>query len=178
MTTSTTNTTGNNCSTLRGNADDLFAFAIVATATIRPAPLSIRWDFGDDATTDVWTIDPGELNTGVTLQASHQYAACGSYEVALVDGMSTVLQRHGVEVAEIGRGQQLLAAVRRTDRLIAALLGAVALLSGFAILYLGNASWGSPADYIAALLWGSLGTGGLTYVSTLVKGLPIPLVTH
>ncbi|MDQ2631484.1 MAG: hypothetical protein M3Y75_11035 [Actinomycetota bacterium] len=42
------------------------------------------------------------------------------------------------------------------DRIVGALAFALAVASGMATLYFGNASWGEPGDYLAALAWGGI----------------------
>jgi hypothetical protein len=61
------------------------------------------------------------------------------------------------------RYQQLLRAFRLTDRQMTLFTGAIAIASGFYALYFtANApAWGTPKDYLYALLWGSLVSEGL-----------------
>ena len=50
--------------------------------------------------------------------------------------------------AELYRSQQ------RTERILLALAGLAAVLTGLATLYLGRPTWGGPVDLVTALLWG------------------------
>ncbi len=47
----------------------------------------------------------------------------------------------------------------------------LAVASGMVVLYLNNPTWGSPLNYLTALLWGSTVSEGLKYTQDLVKKL-------
>jgi len=47
--------------------------------------------------------------------------------------------------------------------------GLIAIGTGLSVLYFAVNAWGSPADYLAALLWGSIGTQGVKSVAGLVQ---------
>ena len=47
--------------------------------------------------------------------------------------------------------------------------GVIAVGSGLLALYFSNPTWGSPVDYLKALLWGSTVSEGLKYVNVLLR---------
>ena len=69
------------------------------------------------------------------------------------------------------RYQQLLRTFRLTDRQMTLFTGAIAIASGFYALYFtANApAWGTPKDYLYALLWGSFVSEGLKFIGRLVS---------
>ena len=46
--------------------------------------------------------------------------------------------------------------------------GVLAVFSGLLLLYSTSATWGSPSDYLKALLWGSVVSEGIKQVTALV----------
>lgn len=66
--------------------------------------------------------------------------------------------------------------------IIGLVLGAVAALAGFSLLYLPNATWGSLSDLIVALLWGltaeGAGASRLDFLNKLVGKAKTPSVAE
>jgi hypothetical protein len=47
--------------------------------------------------------------------------------------------------------------------------GLLAVSSGLLSLYFANPAWGTPKDYLEALLWGAVVSEGLKYVNSIVS---------
>ncbi len=153
----------------QGDSDDLFGFS--ATITF-PSPLAseykAQWDFGDGSASEPWSIPPG-TTIPMPLKTSHRFAESDTYIVALKNGAGETLQTCQATVNMLpGRWTRLLQGFRLTDTQMTFVAGVLAVASGLLALYCTNASWGSPADYLKALLWGSAASEGLKYVSNLV----------
>src|SRR5207249_972192 len=89
------------------------------------------------------------------------------YKVTLNDTQGE-LGASRVVVTE-GRMQRLQAIRNRTDLEMTLITGAIAIGSGMLALYLSKSAWGSSADYLGGLLWGTTVSQGIKYVDSLVK---------
>ncbi|MCW5849900.1 MAG: hypothetical protein KIT87_07435 [Anaerolineae bacterium] len=58
---------------------------------------------------------------------------------------------------------------QQSELQMSVIAGVIAVGSGMLALYFSNPSWGSPADYLKALLWGSTVSEGLKYVNVLLR---------
>jgi hypothetical protein len=58
--------------------------------------------------------------------------------------------------------------LRRNEVITALFTGAVVLLAALSALYVGKPTWGSPADYLTAFLWGSVGGGAVKIAMRLI----------
>lgn len=68
-----------------------------------------------------------------------------------------------------GRYVRLFTEFHFTDKQMTIITGLLAVGSGFLTLYFESPSWGAPADYLKAILWGSVMSEGLKYVGNLVN---------
>ena len=91
-------------------------------------------------------------------------------------------ERRFLGLPDLGQEGQGDAAVSRTssaaelqrlyelsERQMNAIAGVIAVGSGLLALYFSNPTWGSSADYLKALLWGSTVSEGLKYVNVLLR---------
>lgn len=153
-----------------GDRDDLFVFRTTLTFE-RPLNESFRarWDFDDDTLSPLVTISSGKVGE-VHLETSHRFAEGGTYSVRLEDERGYRLADHQVEVKrDSGRWQKRLAAFQLTDRQMTIIAGLLTIGSGFLTLYVKNPQWGTPSDYLTALLWGSVISEGSKYVVNLAN---------
>jgi|GEM_PF-6295841 len=122
-------------------------------------------DFGDGEPVHV-LVPPGQ--GPVELLVSRQVTGASDRTIAVTtfpDGREvksipiTVQPRTRLEASE--------AAFERNERLINRLSFVLAVASGLAALYLTDAAWGTPEDYLKALLWGGFAAEGVKLVVAL-----------
>ena len=58
---------------------------------------------------------------------------------------------------------------QQSELQMSVIAGVIAVGSGLLVLYFSNPTWGAPADYLKALLWGSTVSEGLKYVNVLLR---------
>ncbi len=56
---------------------------------------------------------------------------------------------------------------------VGAVVGLLAIGSGYATLYFKSQYWGSYLDYLIAFLWGAVGSQGLKYVASILNKIPL-----
>jgi hypothetical protein len=66
------------------------------------------------------------------------------------------------------RASELTRRFMVTERQMTTLAGVLAVGSGLLTLYFPTATWGGPGDYLKAILWGSVVSEGIKYVTSLV----------
>jgi hypothetical protein len=149
--------------------DSLYVFTASVTLPIAIESYRLQWDFGDGQTSNATVLAhaPGEP---VQMQVSHRYGEGGAKKVAVKNSRGDVLDKLNVTVGKgPGRAARLLAAFRLTEWQMSVVTGLIAIGLGFYTLYLSKAIWGTPADYLYAILWGSIVSEGLKYAAGLVN---------
>jgi len=149
--------------------DDLHLFTATATVPAVPQTYQLQWDFADGTTSEIpaASLKPGEQ---VQLSVSHRFNKGGIYEVSIKNGAGEILKTLDVPVDEKpGRAERLLLAFRMTEWQMSVISGLLAAGLGFYTLYLKEEVWGTPADYLYALLWGSVVSEGLKYAAGLAE---------
>jgi len=151
------------------DSDAIFIF----TANLAmPAPAldeyKLQWDFGDSTKTDVRISSP-KAGESTVMQISHRYNKRGDYTVTLNTFTGAELARDSIKVNySTNRLARLLASFSMSERQMSIIAGLLAIGLGFQQLYLKQATWGTTADYLYALLWGSVVSEGLKYAASIV----------
>ena len=153
--------------------DDLFRFSLELPAALAAGPAQLRWDFGDGTSSEPFKA----ATTGV--QTDHCFALGGPRTVRLLlvadaggypAGTLIALTQPPVPVTSgLGRAALSRETFRLNDVQMTLVSGLIAIGTGLSVLYFTVNAWGSPADYLAALLWGSIGTQGVKSVAGLVQ---------
>jgi hypothetical protein len=123
---------------------------------------SVYWDFGD-GTRSAPLLAEGELP-----EVRHEFTTAGTHQVQLKDQNEAVLQELTVESSGPSRVDIAWRELLGGDRQMTYVTGFLTIGSGFLSLYLASDHWGSPANYLEALLWGSVVSEGLKYVTNMV----------
>ncbi len=90
-------------------------------------------------------------------------------------GFLDVFGRPGQTVTDAAGAARRLSAAelerlyQQSELQMSVIAGVVAVGSGMLALYFANPTWGAPADYLKALLWGSTVSEGLKYVNVLLR---------
>ncbi len=155
-----------------GDSDDLFTFtALVQFKKPLVSEKSYRWDFDDSSAPVTHTIPAGTVGN-VDLKISHRFGAGGKYNVTLLDESGNSRGRWQAMVSlGMGRWERALSAFKFAEQKMTLITGLLTVGSGFLTLYYASPTWGAPADYLKAFLWGSVISEGLKYVSNLVGRL-------
>ena len=130
----------------QGETDELFAFSLRVT-TPPSGDFRVRSSF-DDGSPPI----PVKVSAGEDLTIDHCFAKAGEYDVAVEDQTGdTTLAGRRVSVKGTGRYGRLLRAFRVTDTQMTLVAGLQKVGLGLSTLYFANASWGTPANYLAAV---------------------------
>jgi hypothetical protein len=151
------------------DSDNLYVFTATVTLPVGIEAYRLQWNFGDGQNSNVMVM---ALASGepVQIRVSHRYSEGGAKEVAIKNSRGDVLDKLSVQVDKgPGRAARLLAAFRLTEWQMSVITGLIAIGLGFHTLYLTKAVWGTPADYLYAILWGSIVSEGLKYAAGLVN---------
>jgi hypothetical protein len=148
-----------------GARDDVFLFAAQVSGVDAAPGDRLRWDFGDGTTLD----GPELPRSGeqATVSTRHQFTTAGTFEVRLRHGDATLATASATVTAaesRADRSQRRLARARAGWTVIA---GLIAVGSGMTALYFTDPAWGTPGDYVAALLWGGTVAEGIKFVGAL-----------
>jgi hypothetical protein len=155
----------------KGDRDDTFVF----TAKVKlPADLTptatLRWDFGDRTHFDSFDLLSVRDETTLSLTALHRYAGDGNFTVRLYDDNTGLVA--GETNVEVVAGPTKLERRRErfalNERRMTLASGVLAVFSGLVALYATSPTWGSPGDYLKALLWGTVVSEGVKQVTALV----------
>jgi hypothetical protein len=150
--------------------DDLHVFTAKVILPPNLEPPRLWWDFGDGTTSE---IPPSALAHGgaATIRVSHRYSKGGSYKLAIKKSTGNAITERLDVVVDTGPGRaaRLLAAFRYAEWQMSVIAGLIAVGLGFYTLYLSKAVWGTPADYLYAVLWGSVVSEGLKYATSIVE---------
>ncbi len=161
-----------------GDADDLFCFtASVNGPSDRIETYQLRWDFKDGSVRETKPVERSADGKELLQSVSHRFRGAGTYTVEVTNKEGQRKQFCTVEVTGgAGRFARLSASFHLTSGRMTFLTGALAVGSGFLTLYFADADWGSPKDYLNALLWGSVVSEGIKFVADMVdramKSLP------
>ena len=151
------------------DSDNLYVFTATVTLPVGIDAYRLQWNFGDGQNSNVMVV---ALASGepVQIRVSHRYSEDGTKEVAIKNSGGDVLDKLSVEVDKgPGRAARLLTAFRLTEWQMSVITGLIAIGLGFHTLYLTKAVWGTSADYLYAILWGSIVSEGLKYAAGLVN---------
>jgi hypothetical protein len=141
----------------------LFTFAFSSDQPLAFSKVEIL--FGDGAVKS-GSVDPesGEA----TLPVSHRYLAGGDLTITVRSlPEHDELATFAVKVDPETKVEYLKRQLRDSDRAVAVAAFVLAVGSGMAKLYLGDASWGEPTDYVTALLWGGLAGEGVKLAASI-----------
>jgi hypothetical protein len=149
-----------------GDSNDLFTFsADIKVPSEGTDDFRVRWRFSkvskDGTTKRVTEIETSNLvkvTEDMVLQTRHRFGKSGLYEVAIQDGKGKFLgaPREVRIQPEQGRWERLLVEFRVTETQMTFISGILAVSTGLLTLYSPTPTWGAPADYLKAFLWGSL----------------------
>jgi hypothetical protein len=161
----------------KGDADDLFELTATVTG---PAEViqtyELAWSFGDGSTTTLRPVTVVADGASATQTVAHRFRSAGDFTVAVSNKAGQ--SKTSIKVEVIGGGgryARLNAAFRLTTGRMTLIAGALAVGSGFLTLYFADGDWGSPKDYLNALLWGTVVSEGIKLVADLVdRVLPAP----
>jgi hypothetical protein len=149
----------------QGDLDDLFEFALSISGGGAQTSLIIDWDF-NDGTEPLTQIVPLLGGSGEAI-SRHQFAIGGKREVT-VRADAREIARQTIDLTSSGAARRTAQGFAVLDREMTLLAGLLALGSGLLALYLSNAAWGEPKDYLQALLWGAVVAEGVKLAGALV----------
>lgn len=146
-----------------GNVDDVFRVR-ARLPSAGAAPVQVRWrvDLGESIPQTI----PAD---GEPPWLQFRLPVAGEHTVLLenADGAALATQPFTVTgPSRVASDRELFAA---RDRVWTLAVGAFAVASGLAALYLADPAWGTSQDYVAAALWGGTVAEGSTFVATLVS---------
>jgi len=129
--------------------DDLVSFEITVEGADSESIEELELGFGDGQAEKVKI----KGNKGI---AVHRYQSGGEPTVVCASFDGVVLADESIEVDPLSKPERGKLEISERDRIAAVAAFALAVVSGMASLYLADASWGQPTDYLSALLWGGL----------------------
>jgi hypothetical protein len=140
----------------RGNSEDIFVFSSSIASLGKSFPRLI-WFFEENIT-EIAIVSDNNIKT------RHRFPKPGRYQV-YVKGTKEESVRLNVEVTK-PRTKEITIRLYRFDFAMTLVTGFLAVGSGFLALY--SSTWGTPADYLKAFLWGSVTSEGLKYVKNVI----------
>jgi hypothetical protein len=147
------------------NVNDYFQFVSMNLVITQGNYL---WDFDDET-----PLERAVVNPNSNIVTYHVFLKSGSHTVKLLDEMGITIAEKEVNISGPGYWVYISRYMNLNDRQMSTIVGLVAVGSGFLALYFKNPFWGTYQDYLAALLWGAIGSQGLKYVANIVnKVLP------
>ena len=149
--------------TSAGDGDDEFELSVGFPSSHAP---DVQWQF-DDGTPTLTT--PSAIVDGhATAELRHRFGgSAATPQITVTAGLASTSEPFQIDRpgrSTVGRRRLALA-----DAQVTLIAGLLVLGSGMISLYFIADGWGSDADYLTAILWGGVGTGGLAYVINLVS---------
>jgi hypothetical protein len=159
-----------NVSSADGDRDDFFVFTADVTIPADLTPTATaHWDFGDNTRSVSFDLLSARDETKLTISVLHRYADHGEFKVRLYDDKDQVIGEAPIRVAPgLTRLERRRESFLLTDRRMTIASGLLAVFSGLVALYATSATWGTPGDYLKALLWGTVVSEGVKQVTALV----------
>lgn len=125
--------------------------------------VTVHWGFDDGTRTVGQRLEPGASETVVAKRAFDREGPHRAFLIVnSVERASLTLDVRGA--ARLARGR---AAFRIAESRATLVSGALAVASGVLVLYFASTTWGSGADYLKAVLWGSTVSEGLKLAGSL-----------
>jgi hypothetical protein len=157
---------------ITADPDDLVEFAAtVVTQGASPDKLKLlHWDFGDGSLIVPVEWPDGQANTEMKISTLHQFSTPETFTVTLQTAdAQPVGDSCSVTVAEkTGRTDRQHVAFGLSEARMTLISGALVVATGLYLLYFVSPVWGTPGDYLKALLWGSTLSEGVKYAVGLV----------